>query len=84
MPICPKVKYAGPLLPPRKAISGPSLIAAGTLLGGEGREKNVRQFTDEVRPRWDRIDVVCLLLSFAASSTVSSDQSQGQVWPKAG
>ena len=44
--MCPNlfnVKYASPLPPPRKAISGPSLIAAGSL-GKEGGEKNVRQF----------------------------------------
>ena len=55
MPICPNlfnVKYASPLPPPRKAISGPSLIAAGSL-GKEGREKNVRQF----RTGWDRAGI---------------------------
>ena len=52
----PKCKYvpifsmwnASPLPPSRKAISGPSLIVAGRL-GKEGREKNVRQFTDGVQ-----------------------------------
>ena len=52
---------------------------------GQGREREkCPAVSDGVRPRWDRIDVVCLLLSFAARSTVSSDQSQGQLWAKAG